>query len=395
MTGAPSNGSGEFPMPVRRFLAQAEFHLQRGDVVLCKGRASLYSWAIRRWTRSEFNHAAMVFTVPSVEEGFEHTFLIEAGTSGVDLTDLKHYAVDLSGVYDIAIKRCERPWMTVDVQRVGTYAELHQGELRYFKAVARGVAVQQRDLRLERGIGASTRRSSADALEQTPPSRFLCSGFVQYGHQRRRMVADGRLYEDALEEIVFAAWRGRGCDGDPATTPEDGAVRQARLALCDQAGPRPPGGELRGGENDLRARHSAAGLPAAITSQCSRSGDALPARDDTACVERAPMSPMTRPLCYVVYAYWFVFWLLNGMDKFMHGTSVSLGWGPLFTWFGKYRGEQFTKYFDRMELPHDGIAPLLGACGAFELGVAVLFGVALVSRQRFEQWSGAALRPAP
>ena len=102
------------------------------------------------------------------------------------------------------------------------------------------------------------------------------------------------------------------------------------------------------------------------------------------------MSPMTRPLGYVVYAYWFLFWLLNGMDKFMHGASVSLGGAPLFTWFGKDRTEQFTKYFDRMDLPHEGIAPLLGTCGVIELGVAALFAVALVSKSHFEQWSGAA-----
>jgi hypothetical protein len=102
------------------------------------------------------------------------------------------------------------------------------------------------------------------------------------------------------------------------------------------------------------------------------------------------MSPMTRPLGYIVYGYWFLFWLMNGMDKFMHGASVSLGGGPLFTWFGKDRTEQFTKYFDRMDLAPEGIAPLLGACGVIELGVAMLFAVALVSVRRFEQWSGAA-----
>lgn len=102
------------------------------------------------------------------------------------------------------------------------------------------------------------------------------------------------------------------------------------------------------------------------------------------------MSPMTRPLGYIVYGYWFLFWLMNGMDKFMHGASVSLGGGPLFTWFGKNRSEQFTKYFDRMDLAPEGIAPLLATCGAIELAVAVLFAVALVSVRRFEQWSGAA-----
>lgn len=102
------------------------------------------------------------------------------------------------------------------------------------------------------------------------------------------------------------------------------------------------------------------------------------------------MTSLTRPLGYVVFAYWFLFWLMNGLDKFMHGASVSLGGAPLFTWFGKDRSEQFGKYFDRLALPHDGIAPLLATCGAFELGVALLFAIAFFSRRRFEQWTGAA-----
>jgi uncharacterized membrane protein YjfL (UPF0719 family) len=102
------------------------------------------------------------------------------------------------------------------------------------------------------------------------------------------------------------------------------------------------------------------------------------------------MTSLTRPLGHIALLYWFVFWLMNGLDKFMHGTGVSLADRPLFTWFGKDRTEQFTKYFDRLDLPHDGIAPLLGTCGSLELGVALLFALAIVDRRRFEAWLGAA-----
>jgi hypothetical protein len=102
------------------------------------------------------------------------------------------------------------------------------------------------------------------------------------------------------------------------------------------------------------------------------------------------MISLTRPLGHIALVYWFVFWLMNGLDKFMHGISVSLAERPLFTWFGKDRTEQFTKYFDRLDLPHDGIAPVLGSCGAIELGVALLFGLAIVDTRRFETWLGAA-----
>lgn len=102
------------------------------------------------------------------------------------------------------------------------------------------------------------------------------------------------------------------------------------------------------------------------------------------------MPTLTRPLGYIALFYWFVFWLLNGVDKFMHGANVSIGGMMLFTWFGKDRGEQFGKYFDRLGLSHDGIAPLLSFCGLVELGVALLFAGALLSVRNFEAWLGAA-----
>lgn len=224
--------SGEidpFPMPVRQFLAQAETYLQRGDVVLLKGKATLYSWAIRWWTTSEFSHAAMVFSVPSREEGFEHTFLIEAGTSGVDLTDLKHYAIDLAFAYDIAIKRCEAPWMTVEVQRVirGHMLNFIKASYDYFKVVALfrqlfSNAIFGMSAGVE-GIDKAVRRSVR--WSRTPPSRFLCSGFVQYGFISavRRLIKTGRLPKDALGEVIFKPHLASGADATSilATTPED------------------------------------------------------------------------------------------------------------------------------------------------------------------------------
>jgi hypothetical protein len=102
------------------------------------------------------------------------------------------------------------------------------------------------------------------------------------------------------------------------------------------------------------------------------------------------MTSLTRPLGYIALAYWFLFWLLNGLDKFMHGAAVTLAGTPLFTWFGKDRAEQFGKYFDRLDLPAHGIAPLLGFCGILELGVAGLFAMALLGTRQFEAWLGGA-----
>jgi hypothetical protein len=222
-------GAARFPMPVRDFLAASDRHLQRGDIVLCKGKASLYSWAIRFWTRSEFSHAALVFAVPSHDDGFERTFLIEAGTSGVDITDLRHYIVDLALAYDVAVMRLERPWMTVEVQRVvrGHMLNFIKASYDYFKvvALARSLfseAIFGLSAGIE-GVEKAVRRSYR--WSKTPPARFLCSGFVQYGYISavRRLIETGRLPQEALGDVTFKPSLTPHSDRAAvlSTTPED------------------------------------------------------------------------------------------------------------------------------------------------------------------------------
>jgi hypothetical protein len=209
-------------MPVRHFLTHAQKYLQRGDIVLLKGKASLYSWAVRWWTKSEFSHAALVFSVPSSEDGFERTFLIEASIDGVDITDLRHYARDLSLVYDLAIKRLEQPWMTIDVQR-----SIRGHMLNYIKAnydywtvlgLLRRFVPRKHDTNSKSGQRKALWR-------RQPPSSFLCSGFVQYGYLSAvsRLIQTKVLPREAISEVMFKL--GLHPDAEPkdilSTTPED------------------------------------------------------------------------------------------------------------------------------------------------------------------------------
>ena len=93
-------------MPVEDFLDGK--YLERADVVLTRRDYDLTSWLIRWTTNSPFSHAAMVFTGPQFESGFSNTFVIEASTRGVDLTDLRDYIADKSTF--LAIKRVKEPW---------------------------------------------------------------------------------------------------------------------------------------------------------------------------------------------------------------------------------------------------------------------------------------------
>lgn len=102
------------------------------------------------------------------------------------------------------------------------------------------------------------------------------------------------------------------------------------------------------------------------------------------------MPAMTRPLGYIAIIYWLVFWLMNGLDKFMHGTSVTAFGQPLFTWYGKDRLEQFGRYFDRIDWDPAWIPALLTSCGVIELAASALFFVAFLGTRHTEQWLGAA-----
>jgi hypothetical protein len=227
-----SESDGEFPMSVAHFLARADAYLRRGDIVLAKGKATLFSWAIRWWTKSHFSHAALVFAVPSEEEGFEHTFLIEAGTSGVDITDLKHYVVDAAAVYDIAIKRLEQPWMTRAVQSAvrGHMLNFIKASYDYLKVVALARSLMSNIVfGLNApivGIERAVRRSYR--LSRVPPAQFLCSGFVQYGFISavKRLIARGGLPKSALGDVTFNARLGALADDAAilATTPQDFAA---------------------------------------------------------------------------------------------------------------------------------------------------------------------------
>src|ERR1043165_6361860 len=96
---APETG---WPMPIADFLAGD--YLLRSDIVLCRGK-SLFSKMIRWSTRSYFSHAALIFLVPSRDDGFANTFVLEAIPSGVTVTNLRHYVIEAAKNYDIAIKR--------------------------------------------------------------------------------------------------------------------------------------------------------------------------------------------------------------------------------------------------------------------------------------------------
>ena len=88
-----------------------------------------------------------------------------------------------------------------------------------------------------------------------------------------------------------------------------------------------------------------------------------------------------RPITLTICAYWMVFWLLNGLDKFLARTHLGI-----FQWWGNDRVEKFGMYFERLAFPEPMIWPTLVFAGIVELALAALFFRALL--QLFRQLPG-------
>lgn len=73
-----------------------------------------------------------------------------------------------------------------------------------------------------------------------------------------------------------------------------------------------------------------------------------------------------------VLLYWAVFWLMNGLDKFLCGRDL-----VIFRWHGKDRTNQFGTYLQNIEIESSLVAPILTFAGVWEIMIGVVFAIAL------------------
>jgi len=190
-----------WPMPVEDFLAGK--YLERADVVLTRRAWDVASWAIRWATNSPFSHAAMVFTGPQFESGYTSTFVIESGTSGVDLTNLRDYIADKSAF--IAIKRFKQPWFDEAKQsRVrGLLLDKIKASYNYW---AIGTIARNLWFGVERSVSGDQKTMRRFRERKwDAPTEFICSGLVQIGFVEAALeyIKAGTLPPTALNEVVF------------------------------------------------------------------------------------------------------------------------------------------------------------------------------------------------
>ncbi|MEM9026816.1 MAG: hypothetical protein AAGC70_00435 [Pseudomonadota bacterium] len=211
---------GQWPKSLDEFLAGN--YLKRADIVLTARRNDLVSYVIRWSTQSLFSHAAIVFTSPQYDSGVSSTFVIEAGTNGVDLTDIREFSTDKNSI--VAIKRLNAEWFDAETRsRVrGTLLDNIKSEYNY-GAVAR----------LARNVWFGierTFRGGAETVERfkarrwSRPNTSVLSGLIQIGFVEAiaEGIQAGRLPPSALKAVLFteSGESGRLPQLDESTDPE-------------------------------------------------------------------------------------------------------------------------------------------------------------------------------
>jgi hypothetical protein len=198
---ATSRAEESWPMPVETFLEGN--YLKRSDIVLTRRDWDLTSWVIRWATGSPFSHAALIFTGPKFESGFTNTFVIEASTAGVDLTNLRDYIADKSSF--LAVKRFKKEWFDEPKQsRVrGLLLDKIKADYNFW---ALGHIARNVWFGVERSM-----RGDKEAIQTfrerdwTPPNEYICSGLVQIGFVEAVLeyIKSDQLPPSALREVVF------------------------------------------------------------------------------------------------------------------------------------------------------------------------------------------------
>jgi hypothetical protein len=191
-----------WPKPVGEFLKGN--YLQRADVVLTRRSGDIGSTLIRWATSSAFSHAALVYTGSQFDQGISDTFVIEAGTSGVDLTQLSHYAQSKSTY--VAIKRFKKDWFNPGRQaRVrGVLLDKIKDTYDYWTIwrIVRNIwfGVQSKVRTKEKTVEAYHKR------DWEPPNEYICSGLVQIGFVQTAIegIQRGELSPEVLRDVVFS-----------------------------------------------------------------------------------------------------------------------------------------------------------------------------------------------
>lgn len=177
MSKTAGDTEAKFPMRVGAFLADADKHLHRGDILLSRSPTPA-SRMIRFLSGSTFSHAAMIFLVPQKEEGFETTFVIESLFAGVGVASLESYVSGRHPIEEVGVLRLEGKHFSQSFFKLARgllLNELHK-PYDYHRLFLIGLNVLF-------GLHLAARRvkRKVAVVKRWMPREFICSGFIQYG----------------------------------------------------------------------------------------------------------------------------------------------------------------------------------------------------------------------
>lgn len=190
-----------WPMKLEEFMQGG--WLQPSDIVLSRKNGDVVSRLVRWVTKSHFSHSALVYVTPRFDPNYNNTFVIEAGTRGVDLANFARYVTDERSV--AAVLRLDRPWFEGEIRgRVrGLVLNYIDAGYDYGRVLQ---ILQNAWFRVKRTVAGHRRAvQTYTAKGRTAPTKFICSGFVQIGFVEAvaELIAAGKLERGALKQVVF------------------------------------------------------------------------------------------------------------------------------------------------------------------------------------------------
>jgi len=157
--------------------------LQLADIIMVRTKRSFIGWAIRKLTKSYWDHVALVFAVPNPQVQFYNYLIIEANRKGLEVHRIQEYTKNFRR-YDIGVKRV--PGMDVATRERVLAFMLNQVDQPYD---------------LPRILGFVLRSFDLDVLKNfsnlfVDRNDFICSSFIQ------KAFYDA-LPDDRKQSVVF------------------------------------------------------------------------------------------------------------------------------------------------------------------------------------------------
>ena len=201
----PEPGRGDqgavWPMKLTDFMEGR--WLQPADIVLSRKNGDIVSRLIRWVTKSHFSHSALVYVTPRFDPNYDNTFVIEAGTRGVDLANFARYVSDERSV--AAVLRLNQPWFEGEIRGRVRGIVLNYIDAGYDYGIVLQI-LQNAWFRVKRSVEGHRRAVHGYTRKgRMAPTKFICSGFVQIGFVEAvaELVAAGKLPRETLKQVVY------------------------------------------------------------------------------------------------------------------------------------------------------------------------------------------------